>query len=569
MLEGQLKLTLRGKIYGLVTLLTCGLACGTGFLFFELDRTAVRDAEFASRRLQLQDEIRVVQLDFKKQVQAWKDILLRGSDAASLEKYRNEFFNLEAEVDQRANALRPKIDDPAIQSRVDDFLAAHAALGKDYRSALSSFEASQGRDFAAADKQVKGKDRPPTDDVDAIVESLQAQTLRAQEANRRDLSGLLHTIAAAVVILVAGLLLLGILVARSITLSTAALLAHLDIQANGMRQGHADLTDLVPTASDDEFGEIAGSFNIFIEAVRGIMLRLSHHSERLASASEEITATSRLSSAAARSQADQTQQAATAIHEISVTGQNISQHSQEATAASQKASESARAGGRVVEETLATMRSISESTRNAVAQISELGRRSEEIGKIIGVIDDIADQTNLLALNAAIEAARAGEQGRGFAVVADEVRKLAERTTAATKEITVMIQSIQGETRNAVSAMELGSHAVELGVEKTSASGLTLQDLIRKGEEVGEMVSQIAAAATQQSSATGQINASVSQISSSIQQSATAAAETAKACSDLSDLAMELRTMVSNFKLESDPAPSSEPALRYRAATAH
>ena len=142
------------------------------------------------------------------------------------------------------------------------------------------------------------------------------------------------------------------------------------------------------------------------------------------------------------------------------------------------------------------MRGIADSTTKVASTVTQLGKGSEQIGKIISVIDDIADQTNLLALNAAIEAARAGEQGRGFAVVADEVRKLAERTTKATKEITDMIESIQRETQNAVQAMEQEIKEVQVGVEATSASGAALREIIKLSEDVGDMIATIATAAT-------------------------------------------------------------------------
>jgi methyl-accepting chemotaxis protein len=244
-------------------------------------------------------------------------------------------------------------------------------------------------------------------------------------------------------------------------------------------------------------------------------------------------------------------QAATAMQEMSSTVQQISDNSQQASEASRNAAEAARNGGKVVEETLATMRGIAHSTTKVAATITELGKNSQQIGHIVSVIDDIADQTNLLALNAAIEAARAGEQGRGFAVVADEVRKLAERTTKATKEIASMIESIQKETRNAVQAMELGNKEVQVGVEKTSASGEALREIIKLAENVGDMIATIATAATEQSATTGQINANVSQISGSIQASSSAAEQTAKACTDLSSLAFDLQNLVNQFQLES------------------
>jgi methyl-accepting chemotaxis protein len=198
------------------------------------------------------------------------------------------------------------------------------------------------------------------------------------------------------------------------------------------------------------------------------------------------------------------------------------------------------------------MRSIAESVGGTAKKMGELGRSSDQIGVIAAVIDDIADQTNLLALNAAIEAARAGEQGRGFAVVADEVRKLAERTTTATKEIAEMIKTIQNGTGGAVKAMEAGSRQVEAGVTSTARAGESLQRIIQMSEEVGSMITHIATAATQQSGATLEINHNMEQITELVKESAGSAQQSAKACQDLSELALALQNMVCSFKLTAD-----------------
>jgi methyl-accepting chemotaxis protein len=313
------------------------------------------------------------------------------------------------------------------------------------------------------------------------------------------------------------------------------------------------------SSSHDEVGELTSAVNTMHASLRQVIESISQGAEHLASASEEISSGATQSADIAHTQADQTHQVATAMQEMSCTVQQVSENSQKAADSSHSAAQAARQGGQVVEETLATMRTIAESTRKVATRITELGKHSEKIGKIVAVIDDIADQTNLLALNAAIEAARAGEQGRGFAVVADEVRKLAERTTKATKEIAAMIESIQAETKSAVAAMELGSREVQVGVDKTAASGTALEEIIKMSEQVGDMISQIATAAAEQSSATEQINANVSQISSSTQESSAAAGQTAKACADLSDLALDLQRLVTQFKLEAASRAASRP----------
>jgi len=201
------------------------------------------------------------------------------------------------------------------------------------------------------------------------------------------------------------------------------------------------------------------------------------------------------------------------------------------------------------EDALVKMRGIADSAAETAKRVEGLGQRSNQIGEIIGTIDDIADQTNLLALNAAIEAARAGEQGRGFAVVADEVRKLAERTRRATKEIAEMIQSIQTETHGAVEVMQAGTQQVKLGVESTTRAGASLREIIQTSEAAGAMVTAIASAAAAQRGATEEISANIEQIAAITQGTAAGAKESAKAVHELSTLAMDLQAMVGKFKV--------------------
>jgi methyl-accepting chemotaxis protein len=200
-----------------------------------------------------------------------------------------------------------------------------------------------------------------------------------------------------------------------------------------------------------------------------------------------------------------------------------------------------------VRGTVETIRTIATDTRAAAERIHVLGTSSHQIGKIIGVIDDIADQTNLLALNAAIEAARAGEQGRGFAVVADEVRKLAERTSSATGEITGMVTNIQEETRKAVDAMNNSSKQVDAGVERAMGAGTALEEIITGASAVQSNIAQIATAATEQASTTDEMAHNMEQISKMVEESATASLEAARAITSLSEQATKLQALTGRF----------------------
>ena len=363
-------------------------------------------------------------------------------------------------------------------------------------------------------------------------------------------------------LVVAGIVLLvvwGVALVRSVSRALHSMI-HM---VKDLAEGEGDLTKRLGVVTHDELGELAKWFNTFLDKIHGIISNVAGTAEQVASASEELSSSATLQAQGADHQKDQAAQVATAMQEMSSTVQQVSENCSQAADASRRAAETARAGGAVVEKALTQMRAIAESVAGTAKEIGELGRRTDQIGRIAGVIDDIADQTNLLALNAAIEAARAGEQGRGFAVVADEVRKLAERTTTATKEISQMISVIQDGTKAAVKAMDIGSHQVEEGVASTARAGESLQQIIHMSEEVGSMITHIATAATEQSGATSDVNQSMDQIAHLVNESAVAAQQSAKACQDLSELALALQSMVGSFKLQAarvDMLPAEDSA---------
>jgi methyl-accepting chemotaxis protein len=335
-------------------------------------------------------------------------------------------------------------------------------------------------------------------------------------------------------------------------------------------EGDGDLTRRLEVPSGREMAELAGWFNTFIDRVRAILLQVAANVHHLAAAGEQLSFNSRQQAQGAEHQKVQIQQVATATQQMETAVRQVTDVAKRTAEATQQSAEAARRGGKVVEETLKRMQAIAASSTEAAKKIEHLGKQSEQIGRIIGVIDNIANQTNLLALNAAIEAARAGTQGRGFAVVADEVRKLAERTTGATNEIAQMIHAVQEGTQQAVAAMQAGSKEVELGVAATREAGSSLREIIDVSDRVGEMVGNIAAAATQQLSATGDVNRSAESIADIAVTTATGALEATNALEDLASLAEEIQGQLGRFRLESKDrdAESAQSSQSSRGAAA-
>ncbi|GEM_PF-273360 len=308
-----------------------------------------------------------------------------------------------------------------------------------------------------------------------------------------------------------------------------------------------DLTvQITPQGDKDALGN---AFKTMVANLTGMIRQLNDNSSQLVSAATEIASSSEQMARGSQEQTGQTAQVSSAVEEMTATIVESSKNAGEAAGQAKEAANAARAGNQVVSQTIEGMNRIAQVVQESAKTIQELSKSSDQIGEIISVIDDIADQTNLLALNAAIEAARAGEQGRGFAVVADEVRKLAERTTKATKEITDMIKGIQNDTKGAVASMEQGINEVQEGRELADKAGESLTAIATYSQKVMDMIQQIATAAEEQSAASEEIARSVEGIARVTKENATGVEQSAAAAEQLNRQAEGLRMMVMQFKV--------------------
>jgi methyl-accepting chemotaxis protein len=301
--------------------------------------------------------------------------------------------------------------------------------------------------------------------------------------------------------------------------------------------------------SKDELGELTVAVNTMSGSLRSLVGELAGASREVASAATEISASSEEMARGMDEQNNQLSQIAAAVSEMS---SSVAEASRNAAGAAQRAGESgktAEEGGSSVEQTITDMHEIDASVTSSAELVNELGKRGEQIGQIVTVINDIADQTNLLALNAAIEAARAGEHGRGFAVVADEVRKLADRTTKATDEIASSINAIREDTSRAVTQITAGAHKVRTGVERATGMGESLRLIVGGAQEVSTMIRSIAAASEEQGAASEQIARSVASVNAVAQEAASGASQAATAAGQLSAKAEHLNSLVARFRV--------------------
>ncbi len=310
--------------------------------------------------------------------------------------------------------------------------------------------------------------------------------------------------------------------------------------------------DLTVKVSGDYKGDhkkLKESMNHLSDSLANVISRVRASVESVSSASIETSSTAEAMAAASQEQSSQADEVASAVEEMSRTITENAMAAGRTAEVAEKNGSIAKDGGDVVEQTINKMKDIASVVHQSAENIEKLGESSKKIGEIISVIDDIADQTNLLALNAAIEAARAGEQGRGFAVVADEVRKLAERTTEATKQIASMIKGIQAETEVAVKVMTHGNEEVKSGIELADRAGNALEQVVGSSQEVLDMINQIAAASEEQSSTSEQISQNVMAISKVTADSARRVEEIAGASEGIAKLSEELAGLMAAFKI--------------------
>jgi len=316
----------------------------------------------------------------------------------------------------------------------------------------------------------------------------------------------------------------------------------------GETERDSDLTRTIDIDSSDEIGTAAKAINSMLGKFRNSLQRVSSSTTQLATAAEETATITEQTNTAIQNQLSETTQIATAMNEMSATVQEIANSTEKAANAAREAKEETGKGHEVVQQTMDGIAKLASEIESATQVINQLEQDSADISGILDVIQGIAEQTNLLALNAAIEAARAGEQGRGFAVVADEVRTLASRTQSSTHEIETMIGKLQSGAQKAVGVMSTSTQMAQEGVENAAATSNSLDAITDAVSHISDMSTQIAGASEEQGAVAEEINRNIVRINDMAEQTASGATSTSQASDELSRLAVELQHLVQEFK---------------------
>jgi len=458
-----------------------------------------------------------------------------------MDKVRSHMFNIENLITEYKARLR----NAQQMKLLDEFVAARVNFGMS--GVLPMIDLLQKSAFSEADVLRKQTLEPAYDKASQAIDAL-IQYQVEQAKNEYDRVSLLTNFIYALSIgaVIAGLalsVLIGLLIARSVSHGVTVL------GQAAARLAKGDLTARAELNSKDELGDVANAFNQMAGNFASLIGELHQSADQVAGAAATLSNTSDRVSDVSKAQVENAGSAANSIEDLNAAVKEIAQRADSAVTAADEANVMSDHGQRVVAGAVQGIQQVASTVSEAAALIAALGQRSKEIGQIIQVIKDIAEQTNLLALNAAIEAARAGEQGRGFAVVADEVRNLAGRTAGATAEISNMIKTIQTETGSAVAAMENGTQQMEGGVDQANQAMQALQQINGSVKRVVEMIQGIAAATRSQSQATDTITIRVEKISEMAKDNSLHIDQTTQASHDLHKLSAHFQQLVSRFQV--------------------
>ena len=458
-------------------------------------------------------------------LRTFENIFINNNAQAAVDSW-NESFE---DVTTIGTSLKNWLDDEQ-KATMDGALAALAS----YQRAFNEFRSNRGA-RVALEQEMVGQAQSVVDAAGKMM----ADATAAMETQRSSAYMLLGIITALAVVI-------GLAAATVISRMIVGPLRYTVQLAQRVADG--DLSQSETVTRRDELGQLQQAMYAMTESLRGLIGRIGGGVGQIAAAAEQLSAVTAQTSIGVQKQREETDQVATAMHQMAATVQEVAQNAEQASLAARQADQQARQGDLVVQEAIGQIGNLSGEVEHSAQAIEELNAESGRIGSVLEVIRAVAEQTNLLALNAAIEAARAGEQGRGFAVVADEVRALARRTHDSTEEIESLIGNLQQVAQKAVEQMQTSRDLTQRTVDLASEAGIALGRITESVSTIEQMNQQIAAASEEQSAVAENISESVTRVRDIGEQSASGSEQTASASAELARLGIELQGLVARFR---------------------
>lgn len=505
--------------------------------FVQVERGLARYNSLIAEDLSYESQINLISVDFKTQVQEWKNVLLRGSNQAQLDRYWQSFENFERSIQRQGADLMALMPAGEERQLLESFLASHRQMGQEYRHGLREF-INSGYNPTTGDQVVSGIDRRPTE---LLLEAADALTAGAVNNSRQIQQQVFSaSVWSAALLLLAIFIFVGLalyIVNRAIVLPSRSLIYAVE----KLSQGQLNVT--IDSTRSDELGVLAKAARELQGFLAQIVAEMQQSSQRLAEASTQLEQTSGSIQDHAAQTNDSAIQVATAMEEMAAAASEVSNHAQDASQLASNANDAANDGLSLMQKAQESIDRLADKMVHSTSVVDELEQQAQSIGGVLEVIQAIAEQTNLLALNAAIEAARAGEHGRGFAVVADEVRTLAGRTQTSTGEIRQIIERVQLGARSTVDVMK---ESREISAESASAFSDTTIQLERINtliHDISSFNAQVATAAEEQTSVSDDIARNIAHVSEQTHETLSSA----HGLTDISDLLK--RTVNSNAEL--------------------
>lgn len=479
---------------------------------------------------------------FKTQVQEWKNVLIRGADQDQREKYWQQFQSQESRIQDQLEALIPRLTDDDARSLMTRFQAAHRDMGDAYRQGFDAF-VSSGFTPEAGDRAVQGIDREPSRLIEEASERVRAASL--EEAGELNTSVSTNTWRVGTLMFLAilfGTLACVVVLQRSVVKPAQELIGQLHKLSEG------DLSEPTEMRRHDELGRLADAARNLYDFLAETGQLMAQNAVRLHKTGELIKSSSDTVSHQSDQAHQRIDQIATAMNEMSSTAEEVARHAASVAAEVQDTSERTEQADRQINNATASMARLTDQIRSSSETVNALATDSRKVGHVMKVIREIADQTNLLALNAAIEAARAGEAGRGFAVVADEVRNLAAKTQDATVEIDRIIETITTGTRDATEFMQASEVVSKESSEAVANVRKTLREINQRMASINDATAQVATAAEEQTSVTEEINRNVTEVADISESMNRAALENRETAPELEQMASDARRLAQRIR---------------------